>query len=70
MLVVLWGWTVVELGVTWLLLQLPVPNVDDDSEDEFEEETDEDEKDDSKLPMMGSESRRGGTSGPPWEPAE
>lgn len=62
----LWlGWAAV--GVTWLLLQLPVPNVDDDSEDEFEEETDEDEKDDSRLPIMGSESRRGGTSGPPWE---
>lgn len=49
----------------WPLLQLPVPNVDDDSEDEFEEETDEDEKDDSRLPMMGSESRLGGTSGTP-----
>lgn len=51
------------------MLQLPVPNVDDDSEDEFEEETDEDEKDDRRLPMMGSESRLGGTSGPPppWE---
>lgn len=50
------------------MLKLPVPNVDDDSEDEFEEETDEDEKDDSRLPMMGSESRLGGTSGPPWDP--
>lgn len=53
---------------TWLLLQLPVPNVDDDSEDEFEEDTDEDEKDDSRLPMMGSESRLGDTvAGAPSE---
>lgn len=44
----------------WLLLQLPVPNVDDESEDEFEEDTDEDENDDNRLPKMGNESRRGG----------
>lgn len=36
---------------------LPVPNVDVESEDEFEDDTDEDENDDSRLPMIGNESR-------------
>lgn len=42
------------MGPWWVL---PVPNVDVESEDEFEDDTDEDEKDDSRLPMIGNESR-------------